>query len=489
MRPRRISNGMATLKKTMFREYDIRGRESDDELNEQSIYHIARGFGKMLRDANITEAIVGNDARKTSESFSAQAIQALNESGVNVIDIGTVTTPMSYWAQYHFKTRGLCMITASHNPAGWNGLKLGTNFSETLGPEDIQKLFSIIQNEDYVRLRKSNTNDDRHRMSVIRKENIAEAYMTDLRSRTSIKKKLKVLINTGNGTAGMFAPEMFRRAGCDVVEHLTNVDSSYPHYTANPDGEKMMQDTGAQVLEHGCDIGLAFDGDGDRLGVVDEKGGIVWPDRYLMLLSRLVLAKKPGSKIVFDVKVSEALPEDIAGHGGIPIMWKTGHSYIKAKLQEVDAALGGEMSGHIFFGDDFYGFDDAFFAALKLLEYLSTHTKTLSELVATTPYYVATPTIQVKTTDEEKYKIVDELVKMFKHDGYKVVDINGARVYVKDEAGNTGWGLVRASSNTPSLVLRFEAKAHDSLEIIKNIFRDKLSKFKNVSTEWDSSGH
>lgn len=469
---------MASLKKTMFREYDIRGRESDDELNEQSIYHIARGFGKMLRDANITEAIVGNDARKTSESFSAQAIKGLNESGVNVTNIGTVTTPMSYWAQYHFKIRGLCMITASHNPAGWNGLKLGMNFSETLGPDEIQTLYATIEKENYI-----------PGEGTVRTDDVQDEYAQDLLDRTKLGKKLKVLINTGNGTAGMFAPEVFRRAGCEVIEHLTNVDPSYPNYTANPDGEKMMQDTGEQVLKHGCDIGLAFDGDGDRLGVVDEKGGIVWPDRYLMLLSRLVLAKKPGSKIVFDVKVSEALPEDIAAHGGIPIMWKTGHSYIKAKLQEVDAALGGEMSGHIFFGDDFYGFDDAFFAALKLLEYLSSHTKTLSELVATTPYYVATPTIQVKTTDEEKYKIVDELVKIFKLEGYKVIDINGARVYVKDSGGNTGWGLVRASSNTPSLVLRFEAKAHDSLEAIKKLFKDKLSTFKNVSTEWDSSGH
>ena len=246
----------------------------------------------------------------------------------------------------------------------------------------------------------------------------------------------------------------------------------------------MMQDTGAQVLKNGCDIGIAIDGDGDRLGVVDEKGAIVWPDRYMMLLSRLVLAKHPGAKIVFDVKVSEALPEDIAAHGGVPIMWKTGHSYIKAKLSEENAALGGEMSGHIFFGDDFYGFDDAFYAGLKLLEYLSQQSTTLSQEIAGTPYYVSTPTIQVKTTDEEKYAITDVLVDMFKKEGYRVVDISGARVYMQG-----GWGLVRASSNTPTLVLRFEAKTEESLEAIKNIFKEKLAGFKNVSTEWDSSGH
>ncbi|MFZ2886234.1 MAG: phosphomannomutase/phosphoglucomutase [Minisyncoccia bacterium] len=469
---------MATLKKTMFREYDIRGRESDDELNDDSIFQIVKAFAKMLRDTDVTECIVGHDARETSESFHRQAINALQESGVNVVDIGTVTTPMSYWAQYHFKTKGLCMITASHNPAGWNGLKLGMDFSKTLGPTDIQQLYSILEKEDYATGSGS-----------LRSGHVAEPYTADLVGRTKLGKKLKVLVNTGNGTAGLFAPELFRKAGCEVVEHFTNVDPSYPNYTANPDGEKMMNDTGAQVLKNGCDIGIAIDGDGDRLGVVDEKGGIVWPDRYLMLLSRLVLAKNPGAKIVFDVKVSEALPEDIAKHGGIPIMWKTGHSYIKAKLSEENAALGGEMSGHIFFGDDFYGFDDAFYAALKMLEYLSLHEKTLSELVATTPYYVATPTIHVKTTDEEKYAIVDEMVKMFKHEGYHVVDVNGGRVYVKDDAGNTGWGLVRASSNVPALVLRFEAKTEEMLESIKNLFKEKLSRFKNVSADWDSSGH
>ncbi|MEK7509682.1 MAG: phosphomannomutase/phosphoglucomutase [Patescibacteria group bacterium] len=467
---------MAVLKKTMFREYDIRGRESDDELNEHSIYHIVRCFAKMLRDAGITDAIVGHDARGTSESFHTQAKKALIESGVNVIDIGTVTTPMSYWAQYHFNVRGLCMITASHNPVGWNGLKLGTELSKTLGPEEIKKLYGIIEKENYV--------NDGHRKSIIGQENIAEAYMNDLVGRTQCKKKLKILINTGNGTAGLYAPSLFRKAGYEVVEHFTNVDPTYPNYTANPEGEKMMQDTGAQVVTNGCDIGLAFDGDGDRLGVVDEKGQIVWADRYLMLLSRLVLAKKPGAKIVFDVKVSEALPEDIAAHGGVPVMWKTGHSYIKAKLAEEKAALAGEMSGHIFFAEGYYGFDDAFFAGLKLLEYISSQDKTISELIADTPYYISTPTIHVKTTDEDKYRIVDELVATFKKAGYRVVDVNGARVYIND-----GWGLVRASSNVPSLVLRFEAKTQETLDRIQKLFKEKLAAYSSVSPDWDTSGH
>lgn len=464
---------MATLKKTMFREYDIRGKESEDELNQPSIYHIARGFGAMLVGTGIKEAILGHDARATSEAFHAQAKKALVESGVSVIDIGTVTTPMSYWAQYHFNIKGLCMITASHNPVGWNGLKLGTDLSKTLGPDEIKKLYEIIEKETYVSGQGS-----------VRTENITDAYAHDLTSRTKSSKKLKVLINTGNGTAGLYAPELFRKAGYEVVEHFTNVDPTYPNYTANPDGEKMMQDTGAQTTTNGCDLGLAFDGDGDRLGVVDEKGQIVWPDRYMMLLSRLILAQKPGAKIVFDVKVSEALPEDIAAHGGTPIMWKTGHSYIKAKLAEEQAALAGEMSGHIFFSEGYFGFDDAFFAGLKLLEYVSAQTKKLSELIAETPYYISTPTIQVQTSDEDKYKVVDELVRSFKAENYKVNDINGARVYIND-----GWGLVRASSNTPSLVLRFEAKTQETLDTIQKLFKEKMATFPSVSTAWDTSGH
>ena len=465
---------MPALKKTMFREYDLRGRESDDELNDNSIYHIAKGFAKVLHSKNIQEVIVGNDARDTSESFHANAIKALTESGINVVDIGTVTTPMSYWAQYYFNVKGLLMVTASHNPVGWNGVKLGTDLSKTLLTAEIKELYEIIEKEDYV-------NDGQ---GAVRKEDVKEVYISDLLSRAKITKKFKVLINTGNGTAGLFAPELIKRTGCEVVEHFTNVDSSYPNYTANPDGTAMMEDTGKQTSENGCDIGLAFDGDGDRLGVVDEKGQIIWPDRYIILLSRLVLSKHPGAKIVFDVKVSEALPEDIKAHGGIPIMWKTGHSYIKAKLSEEKAAMAGEMSGHIFFVDDFYGFDDGLFAALKMLEYLSTQDKPVSEIVASTPYYVSTPTIQVKTTDEDKYNIVDELTNEFKKENYKVVDINGARVYV-----DGGWGLVRASSNTPTLVLRFEAKTQADLEKIQNLFKQKLSRFEKVSKEWDTSGH
>jgi phosphomannomutase/phosphoglucomutase len=464
---------MPLLKKTMFREYDLRGKESDDELNDSAMYFIGRGFGTYLRRLKVTNAIVARDARATSESFCSNAIKGLRESGINVIDIGIVTTPMSYWAQYYLKVKGLVCVTASHNPVGWNGVKLGTNFSSTLLTQEMQDLYNIIAKEKFA---KGNGN--------LEKKDITDAYIKDLISNASITKKFKILVNTGNGTAGLYIPKLLRLANCEVVEHFTTLNPKYPNYTPNPDGTDMMEDTGKQTVKNNCDLGFAFDGDGDRLGLVDEKGNIIWPDRYIILLSRLVLSKHPGAKIIFDVKVSEAVPEDIKAHGGIPIMWKTGHSYIKSKLTEEKAAMAGEMSGHIFFRDDFYGFDDAFFAALKLIEYLSTQNKPLSQIIATTPYYVSTPTIQVSTTDEEKYNIVAKLTKEFKDEGYKVIDINGARVYV-----DNGWGLVRASSNTATLVLRFEAKTKKSLEKIKQLFRNKLKRFPSIDKKWDTSGN
>ncbi len=457
----------------MFREYDLRGREAEDELNDTSIYYIGRGFGTFLRKRNIDTAVVGHDARGTSESFHANVIKGLRECGINVVDIGTITTPMGYWAQYYLKIKGLVTVTASHNPVGWNGVKLGSGFSYTLLTDELQEVYDTIVKEEFV-----------SGSGTVKKQDIKEAYIQDLLSKIKITKKFKVLVNTGNGTAGIIAPELLKRAGCEVIERFTEIDSTYPNYTPNPDGTAMMEDTGIQTVANKCDLGMAFDGDGDRLGLVDEKGNIIWPDRYIILLSRLILSKHPGAKIVFDVKVSEALPEDIKAHGGIPIMWKTGHSYIKAKLAEEKAAMAGEMSGHIFFVDDYYGFDDGEFAALKLLEYLSTQNKPLSQIIAATPYYVSTPTIQVKTTDEDKYKVVEQLTEEFKKGGYKVVDINGARVYMDE-----GWGLVRASSNTPTLVLRFEAKTQDGLEKIKSLFKQKLDRFSVVSKDWDTTGH
>lgn len=461
---------MPTLKKTMFREYDLRGREADDELNEQSIYYIGRGFGTFLRKKGVPNATVGHDVRATSESFHKQFIKGLLESGIDVTDIGNVTTPMGYWSQHHLNIKGGAVITASHNPVGWNGAKISDAPSKTLSGKEIQDLYELIAKDDF-----------ENGQGTIKQESIKEAYINDLLSKTKVSKKFKILVNTGNGTAAIITPELLRRVGCEVIEHNTNIDPTYPNYTPNPEDAAMMEDTIAQTLTHKCDLGMAFDGDGDRLGLVDNEGHILPADIILVLLARLYLSQHPGSKVMFDVKVSEALLEDIKAHGGIPVMYKTGHSLIKAEMNRQDISLTGEMSGHIFFGKEmnYYSFDDAMFAALKILEYLSEQDKPLSEIFASIPRYISTPLINIEVPDEVKHEIIRQITEQFKKENYKVVDIDGARVYAHE-----GWGLARASNTNPHIVLRFEAKTEEQIEKIKVIFREKLDKFDSVGKNW-----
>ena len=278
---------------------------------------------------------------------------------------------------------------------------------------------------------------------------------------------------------GAFAPGILKKAGLEIIEQFTDLDPDFPNHEPDPALNEAVEALGARVREEKADLGLAFDGDGDRLGVVDENGQVIWPDRYMILLARQVLEKQPGAKIVFDVKVSQALEEDIAAHGGKPIMWKTGHSHIKAKLHKEKAALAGEMSGHIFFVENYYGFDDAVYSGLRFAEYVAQVGKPLSEIIEGTPYYVSTPTIDVECADDVKYEVVDRLTEEFKRDFDKVIDINGARVVFDD-----GWGLVRASSNLPILVLRFEAKTGERVEEIKALFRKTMDKYPEIAKEW-----
>lgn len=466
---------MADIKQTMFREYDIRGKEADDELNEDSMYLIGKGLGTYLKNKNVSSAVVGHDLRATSKSFYHRVIKGLNETGIDVYDIGTATTPMGYWAQHYFKVKGGITVTASHNPVGWNGAKVSDDLSKTLSGNEIQKIYEIISKEDF------STGQGK----ILKSEDIKEAYIKDLISKSKISKKYKILVNTGNGTAAIVAPELLRKAGCVVVEHNTNIDPTYPNYTPNPENAAMMEDTAKQTIANDCDFGFAFDGDCDRLGLVDNKGNILPSDIIIAFLSRLYLKNNPGAKVMFDVKVSEVLPEDIRKHGGKPLMYKTGHSLIKAEMHRQNISLTGEMSGHIFFGKDFnyYGFDDACFAALKLLEYLSTQEKTLTQLVSELPKYISTPIINIDAPDEIKHNIIKEITEEFKKENYKVVDVDGARVYLPDGS----WGLVRASNTTPLLVLRFESKTQEGIDKLKAIFKEKLDKYKELGQVWKAT--
>jgi phosphomannomutase/phosphoglucomutase len=454
----------------MFREYDIRGRVSDEELNARSAELIGRGFGTFLDRRGIADMVVGYDSRFGSVEIKDGLVKGLRASGRNVVMVGMCLTPMMYWSQYRFKVKGGVMVTGSHNPKGWNGLKLGAGFSYTLVGDEIRELYGIIEEESFVE-----GHGDYSEASII------DDYEADLTGRVKVARPLRIVIDTGNGTAGAFAPRIFTKAGVQVIEQFTELDPDFPNHEPDPARTDTVEALGARVRKEKADMGIAFDGDGDRFGLVDERGEVIWPDRYMILLARQVLERQPGGKIIFDVKCTQALEDDIRDHGGVPIMWKTGHSHIKAKLHKEQGALAGEMSGHVFFVENYYGFDDGIYAALRFVEYVSGMKEPLSEIMKQTPSYVSSPAINAACGDEVKYGVVDRLTAELKRDFDRVIDINGARVVFPD-----GWGLVRASSNLPELVLRFEAKTPERLQEIKGIFRKYMAKYPEISSHWEN---
>jgi len=462
------------MKKTMFREYDIRGRVSDDELNPQSVEIIAKAFGThMKQQKGYSMAVVGYDSRKCSPDFRDAVVKGLNAVGCTTVDIGMATTPVFYFAQYMLGIPAGVMITGSHNPDGWSGFKMANGFSSTLLSEDIQKIYEIAEKENF----------NSGKGTAFKFDQIKESYISALKWRVRPNRKLKIVIDAGNGTAGMYAPALFRAAGFEVVEMFCELDPGFPNHFPNPSELDTLEMLRKKTIENKADIGMSFDGDGDRLGVVDEKGNVVSSDRVLIFLARQILEKKPKAKIVFDVKCTRALIEDIAERGGIPVMWKTGHSYIKSKVAEEKAALGGEQSGHIFIVDNYYAFDDGLYAGLRLAEYLSNQDKSFSEVMKTIRQYLSSPNMQVHCADNVKYAVVDRLVEEFKKDfgSENVIDINGARVNIGE-----GWGLIRASSNVPALVVMLEATTTEDYLKIKKLLKDKLDKFTEVGKEWEN---
>lgn len=462
--------------RSMFREYDIRGRIADDELNLEACDRIIRGFGAFLSRRGITRSVLGFDNRKDSPAYAEVAQKALVESGIEVLDIGLALSPVMYFAQYHLESLGGVMVTASHNPDGWLGFKLGFGYSKTLGPDEIKELYSIIEQEDYVKGEGS-----------VRHVRVREAYLDAILSRVKLNPDApppRIVIDAANGGAGVFAYELFQKLGCLTFQLYCDPDVRYPQYFPNPSEMKARQRL-AEMVTHPyiqADLGMGFDGDGDRVGVQDENGANVWSDKILLLLAKGLLEKKKGAKVVFDVKCTQALEDEVKRLGGEPIMCKTGHSFVKAKLHETGAELAGERSGHIFVAEDYYGFDDALFAAAKLLEYLSYQGKPISKVLDDLPQFVTSPEIKAHCADDVKYGVVDKLVEEFKGEyGDKVIDINGARVQFDD-----GWGLVRASSNLPELVLIFEAKTEERMREIRQLFRDKLSRHPEIATEWEN---
>ncbi len=439
----------------MFREYDIRGIAGKD-MTEDDVVLIGKGVGTFLREHGCSRLTVGCDCRLTSDLYSKKVIEGLMSTGCDVIDIGVCPTPVLYFSIQHLEQEGGVMVTASHNPKEYNGFKLCLGLDSIHG-EDIQTIFNIIKEKSFVTGK-----------GFLSAADVITPYKEFVENNITITKPIKVGVDAGNGTAGVVAVPVMKNLNCEVFDIYCDMDGTFPNHEADPTVEKNMQDLIALVKEKGLDVGIGYDGDGDRIGVVDEKGNIVFGDKLMIIFSREILSRKPGATFISEVKCSKTMYDDIEKHGGRPIMWKTGHSLIKKKMKEENAELGGEMSGHIFFSDRYFGFDDAIYASCRLLEILTNTGKKISELLSDLPITYSTPEIRVDCPDDKKFSVVKKATEFFRN-RYKIVDIDGVRVLFED-----GWGLVRASNTQPALVLRFEALSESRLLEIRNLVESTL---------------
>lgn len=451
----------------IFRMYDIRG-VADRDLTDEVVYLLGKAYGTYithhspLTTHHSPDIAVARDIRLSSRRIRDALVRGLIDSGMNVTDYEVVPTPLLYFSLFYYKKDGGIMITGSHNPKEYNGFKICKG-KETIYGDEIQKLREIIEKGEFTKGKGGSP-----RGKIIAPENIVEDYISLVKSKIEIKRPKKVILDPGNGIAGPIAKRLFSDFDSLFECIYCEPDGNFPNHLPDPTIPEFMEDLRKKVINNACDFGIGYDGDGDRLGVIDDKGNIIWGDKLLCLYSKEILQTNPGASIIFEVKCSDGLVEYIKAHGGNPLMWKTGHSLIKAKMRETGAPLAGEMSGHMFFADNYYGYDDAIFASLRLLKILSEEERPLSEIVNEIPYYYSTPEIRIDTPDGDKFNIVEKLKSHFKKE-YEVIDIDGARIKFKD-----GWGLVRASNTQPVLVLRFEGKTEKALEEIKSKVMGKL---------------
>jgi phosphomannomutase / phosphoglucomutase len=445
------------LKPHIFREYDIRGR-LPDELGQETAFLLGRTFGTYFREREARSVSLGRDCRLSSPMLAQALQQGLTSTGTNVVDLGIVPTPLLYFSLHHLKVDGGVQITGSHNPPEYNGFKVCLG-KATLYGEQIQELRKIAASGVFA--------EGQGRME---ETEILEPYVEDVSARIQAGPiARKVVVDAGNGVGGLVAPRLYRKMGVQVEELFCEPDGRFPNHHPDPTVPKNLDHLFKKVAETGADLGIAFDGDADRIGVVEGDGKIIWGDRLMILFSRDILKKRPGAKIIGEVKCSQTLYDDIAKHGGRPIMWKAGHSLIKSKMKEEGALLAGEMSGHIFFADRYYGFDDAVYAGARLLEILTFDERSVQDHLADVPVLVSTPEIRMDCGDEKKFTVVSRLVEAFKKE-YPVIDVDGARVLF-----DGGWGLIRASNTQPVVVLRFEAVDETRLHEIRDLFMDKLA--------------
>ncbi|MXY57320.1 MAG: phosphomannomutase/phosphoglucomutase [Gammaproteobacteria bacterium] len=438
----------------IFRAYDIRGIVGET-LTADAVYGIARAFATRALGVGQRRVVVGGDGRRSTVTLRRELARGLRGGGVDVVDIGVVPTPLLYYATHVLDTGTGVMITGSHNPSEYNGLKMVLD-RRPLSGDAIQGLRTLVETGRFSRGDGGLTCLD-----------LIDRYVADVVTDTPIDRSLKVVIDCGNGVAGLVAPRLLATMGCEVISLYAEVDGDFPNHHPDPAVASNMADLIAAVDRTGADLGLAFDGDADRLGVVTDRGDIVWPDRLMMLLCRSVVSADPGATVVFDVKCSRHLSAVVRDLGGSPVMCKTGHSHIKAKIREADAAFGGEFSGHICFADRWYGFDDALYCAARLVQVLASEWRPASGLFADFPDALATPEIKVPTSEQRKFDVIDEFAEnaVFDTAAATVTAIDGIRVDYPD-----GWGLVRASNTSPMLSLRFEADTQQALDRIQTVF-------------------
>jgi phosphomannomutase/phosphoglucomutase len=440
---------MPTLNPEIIREYDIRG-VADHDFTDENCYLLGRAIGTFERRAGKKRITIGRDARLHSPRIRAGVLKGLLESGLEVTDVGMCATPLLYFSVNHWEMDGGVMITASHNPAPDNGIKICVGKS-TIHGADLRKIGEMVEQRDFV---------SEMRGRVVERAVLPD-YVDYVSSQIRAPRKLRVAIDAGNGPGGVPAVPIFQRLGHEVIELYTEPDGRFPNHHPDPTVVDNLKDLIATVREKHCDVGIAYDGDADRLGVVDEEGRPVWGDQLMILFSRAILEKQKGGTFIAEVKCSRTLYDDVPKHGGRIIMWKTGHSLIKQKMKEEHALLAGEMSGHMFFADRYYGFDDAIYSSARLVEILSETGKRVGELLADVPKMFSTPEIRVAAPEARKFQIVEQLKERFVKK-YEVIDIDGARINFPG-----GWGLVRASNTQAMLVLRFEAKDEPTLDAIR----------------------
>lgn len=445
---------------SIFRQYDIRGVVGKD-LTEDSVFLIGKGFGTYIIRQGLKTCVIGGDARLSTPAFKKAFIKGLNDTGVDVTDIGIVATPVLYFAIWKLQTDAGVMITASHNPAEYNGIKMNRGLQSVFGSQ-IQEILGLILNEDY----EVGEGTTKHY------DGIDDQYMDYIVDNIHLERTANVVVDAGNGAGGPYLPKILRRLGCNVTELYTEPDGTFPNHHPDPTVEKYMTDLIKTVKDTGAEVGLGLDGDADRIGVIDETGCMLYGDQILNIIVRDFLKNNPGEKIIADVKCSKNIFDDIKKYGGEPIMYKTGHANIKSRMQELGIKVSGEMSGHVFLGDRYLGFDDAIYVCCRFVEIMTKLDKPVSRFLEDQPKMFNTPEIHVKSSDEEKFKIVEKVRDSFVKEGYDVNDIDGLRITFND-----GWGLCRASNTTPVLVLRFEAETEERLQEIRKLIEDRINKF------------